>query len=122
MFYTKDHEWIKPENKTATVGISDYAQEHLGDITFIDLPTVGKSFKQGDVFASIESVKAVSDIYMPIAGKIIAINSALENQPELVNQDAETNGWLVKIEMENADELNSLMNFDTYTHYIEGLE
>ena len=122
MHYTKDHEWVKTHGNIATIGISDYAQEHLGDITYVDLPQVGKSFKAHDVIASVESVKAVSDIYAPVSGKVIEINEDLNSTPEVINESAEEKAWLAKLEMSNPNEVNELMNFDTYVRYIESLE
>ncbi len=102
--YAESHEWIEiTGDGTARVGISDYAQSELGDIVFVDLPDVGDSFNAGGEFATVESVKAASEIYLPIAGKITAVNEALEDDPQLVNSDAENEGWLVEIEIEDAE-------------------
>ncbi len=97
--FSESHEWISIEGETATIGISDFAQSELGDITYVDLPAVGTKIEKGKEFASIESVKAASDIYAPVSGEIIEVNSALENSPELVNSSAQGDGWLVKVKV-----------------------
>lgn len=117
--YAATHEWISVEGKTATVGISDHAQDHLGDIVYVDLPEVGKSLKKGDVFCTIESVKAASDIYAPISGKVIEVNEELDSSPEKINDDAEGAGWIAKIEMSNESELDSLMDLEAYKKHCE---
>ncbi|WP_349680937.1 glycine cleavage system protein GcvH [Mesotoga sp. UBA6090] len=117
--YAATHEWISVEGKTATVGISDHAQDHLGDIVYVDLPEVGKSLKKGDVFCTIESVKAASDIYAPISGKVIEVNEELDSSPEKINNDAEGAGWIAKIEMSNESELDSLMDLEAYKKHCE---
>jgi len=117
--YAATHEWVSVEGKTATVGISDHAQDHLGDIVYVDLPEVGKSLKKGDVFCTIESVKAASDIYAPISGKVIEVNEELDSSPEKVNDDAEGAGWIAKIEMSNESELDSLMDLEAYKKHCE---
>jgi len=117
--YAATHEWVSVEGKTATVGISDHAQDHLGDIVYVDLPEVGKSLKKGDVFCTIESVKAASDIYAPISGKVIEVNEELDSSPEKVNDDAEGAGWIAKIEMSNESELDSLMDLEAYKNHCE---
>ncbi len=117
--YAATHEWVSVEGKTATVGISDHAQDHLGDIVYVDLPEVGKSLKKGDVFCTIESVKAASDIYAPISGKVIEVNEELDSSPEKINEDAEGSGWIAKIEMSNESELDSLMDLEAYKKHCE---
>jgi len=117
--YAATHEWISVEGKTATVGISDHAQDHLGDIVYVDPPEVGKSLKKGDVFCTIESVKAASDIYAPISGKVIEVNEELDSSPEKINNDAEGAGWIAKIEMSNESELDSLMDLEAYKKHCE---
>jgi glycine cleavage system H protein len=113
--FTKEHEWIELEDDgIATVGISDHAQQTLGDITFAELPEVGAVFAQGDVFGVVESVKAASDIYLPVGGKIVAVNEQLEGFPQLLNSDAEGLGWIVKIELSNPIELEGLMSKEQY--------
>jgi glycine cleavage system H protein len=115
--YTKTHEWIDTDN--GLVGITNHAQEELGDIVFVDLPEIGKEVKKGDVLLSIESVKAASDIYAPVSGKIVEVNSELDASPELVNEDAEGKGWLVKIEILNPDELDELLTKEEYEKFLE---
>ncbi|MBO8138877.1 MAG: glycine cleavage system protein GcvH [Thermosipho sp. (in: Bacteria)] len=115
--YTKTHEWI--DTDSGLVGITNHAQEELGDIVYVDLPEVGKEVKKGEVLLSIESVKAASDIYAPVSGKIVEVNSELDASPELVNEDAEGKGWLVKIEISNSDELNELLTEEEYKNFLE---
>ena len=102
--YTKDHEWINIQGNTATVGITDFAQGELGDIVYIDISTVGKEVNQHDVFGTVEAVKTVSDLFMPVTGKVIEVNKTLDGSPEKVNADPYGEGWLVKIEMKNPSE------------------
>ncbi len=116
--YTKDHEWIKIEGNTATVGITDFAQGELGDIVYVDISTVGQSVKQHDVFGTVEAVKTVSDLYMPISGKIIEFNKSLETAPEKVNNDPYGEGWMVKVEISNAGEAAGLLSADQYKELI----
>ena len=97
--YTKDHEWVKIDGKTALVGITDFAQGELGDIVYLDISTVGEEVKEHDVFGSVEAVKTVSDLFMPLAGKVVELNPALSNKPELVNSDPYGDGWMIKIEV-----------------------
>lgn len=116
--YTKDHEWIKFEENYAIVGITDFAQSELGDIVFIDVDTVDEDLNAGDVFGSVEAVKTVSDLFLPIAGKVIEFNEALENEPELVNTDPYGKGWIVKLELvENADQ-SELLSVEQYQELI----
>ena len=117
--YAVTHEWVSVEGKTATVGISDHAQDHLGDIVYVDLPEVGKSLKKSEVFCTIESVKAASDIYAPVGGKVIEVNEELDSSPEKINDDAEGAGWIAKIEMSNESELDSLMDLEAYKKHCE---
>ena len=117
--YSKDHEWVYQEGKIATVGITNYAQESLGDIVFIDLPNVGKSINSGDQVGVIESVKAASDLFSPIGGEIIEVNSELKNSPQLVNSDPENSGWYMKIKIRNENDLNILMNYEEYQKIIK---
>jgi len=113
--YTKDHEWIRiEEDGTATVGITDYAQESLGDITFVELPQVGDTFEEGDTFGVVESVKAASDLYMPVGGEVIEANEALDTAPEQVNTDPYGEGWIIKIKVENPDQADNLMSPEDY--------
>ena len=117
--YTKDHEWVSIDNDIATVGISNHAQESLGDIVFIELPQIGKSVKAKDEICVVESVKAASDIYAPIDGEILEVNNNLEGDAAIINQDAENNGWIFKIKIHDPDQLNNLMNSDDYNKFLE---
>lgn len=112
--YTKDHEWVRVEDKTAYIGITEFAQRELGDIVFVDIPTVGKNLTQQDVFGTVEAVKTVSDLFMPISGKIVSFNDELESSPELVNTDPYTDGWMVKIEMSDPKQVDSLLSAAEY--------
>ncbi len=116
--YTKDHEWISIQGNTATVGITDFAQGELGDIVYIDISTVGKDVNQHDVFGTIEAVKTVSDLFMPVTGKVIEVNKALDSSPEKVNADPYGEGWLVKIEMKNPAEAQGLLGVEQYKELI----
>lgn len=118
--YTKDHEWAKQEGDAVIVGLSDYAQDQLGEIVFVELPEVGDTFSAGDEFGSVESVEAVSEIYLPVGGEVIEINEGLEDAPELVNNDCYAGGWLVKIKPEDAGELDSLMDKGAYIEMLKG--
>ena len=117
--YTEKHEWIEVNSDIATVGITKHAQESLGDIVFIDLPTVGKEVKSNEELCVIESVKAASDIYAPIDGKIIEINNNLSDDASIVNQDAEKEGWIFKMKISNADQYINLMTLDQYLAFLE---
>lgn len=112
--YTKDHEWLKLDGDEAIIGITDHAQEALGDITFVELPAVGDSFSQHDTFGVVESVKAASDLYMPVSGEVIAINDALESTPEAVNDDPYESGWIVKIKLSEPSEVDALLDASAY--------
>lgn len=114
LLYTKDHEWVLVEGNTATVGITDFAQGELGDIVFCDINAVGKSFAASEVFGSVEAVKTVSDLFLPIAGTITEVNATLEAQPELVNNDPYNGGWMIKMTIANEGELSSLLNAEAY--------
>ena len=117
--YTKEHEWVEVDGKTAIVGITNHAQESLGDIVFIDLPTVGKEVKSNEELCVIESVKAASDIYAPIDGEVIEINNNLNDDASIINQDPEKNGWIFKMKMSNSDQYNDLMSLDQYLAFLE---
>jgi len=117
--YTKDHEWIFIENNIGTVGITNHAQESLGDIVFIELPEIGKVVKSGSEVSVVESVKAASDIYSPLDGKIIDINNKLKDDPSIINQDAENDGWFFKIEISDTIDEDKLMSLDQYNKFIE---
>ena len=112
--YTSEHEWIRVEGDEAFVGITDYAQSELGEIVFIDVPTLGETVGQGEVFGSIEAVKTVSDLNMPVTGEVLEINGALDAQPELVNNDPYGEGWIIRIAVKDAAELDSLMDAKAY--------
>jgi glycine cleavage system H protein len=116
--YTKDHEWIKIEGTTATIGITDFAQSELGDIVYVDISSVGQEIKQHDVFGTVEAVKTVSDLYMPVSGKVTEFNKSLESGPEKVNNDPYGNGWMVKVSITNAGEVNDLLSADQYKELI----
>lgn len=116
--YTKDHEWIKIEGTKATVGITDFAQGELGDIVYVDISTVGQQINQHEVFGTVEAVKTVSDLYMPISGKIAEFNKSLETAPEKVNSDPYGEGWMVKVEISTPAEANGLLSADQYKELI----
>lgn len=117
--YTKDHEWIRVEGDQAFVGITDFAQSELGEIVFVDIPTVGESLKQEEVFGTVEAVKAVSDLFLPASGEVLEQNALLEDQPELVNQDPYGEGWMIKISVSDPDELNNLLDAKAYGDLIQ---
>ncbi len=115
--YTEDHEWVQMEGDIATIGITNFAQEQLGDVVFVDLPEVGKIFDQGDDAAVVESVKAASEVFAPVGGEVIEVNEALGDNPALVNEDAEGDGWFFKIRITDADELDALMSARDYKRF-----
>jgi len=117
--YTEEHEWVQLDGEIATVGITDHAQESLGDIVFIDLPTVGNQVKAKEELCVIESVKAASDIYSPLDGEVTSINDNLSNDASIINQDAENEGWIFKIKISNLDQYNSLMSLEQYLEFLE---
>jgi len=120
--FSKDHEWARVEGGMATVGITPYAAEQLGDVVYVELPDVGKSFKAGDEVATVESVKAASEIYAPLSGEISAINDGLEGNPALVNESADGDGWFFKIKLADEGELAKLMDEAAYKEFVAGLE
>jgi glycine cleavage system H protein len=120
--YTRDHEWISVDGKIATVGITDYAQEQLGDLVFVELPEIGKTFDQGESAAVVESVKAASEIYAPVGGEITEANGALGDAPEKVNEDATGDGWIFKMKIADTTELDELMDEAAYKDYLTSLE
>ncbi|QQN73659.1 glycine cleavage system protein GcvH [Croceicoccus sp. YJ47] len=120
-YFTKDHEWIAVEGNTGTVGITQYAQEQLGDITFVELPGAGDTVKKGDAVSVVDSVKAASDVYTPVSGEVTASNDALEDAPETVNSDPETSGWLFKVTLSDPSELDGLMDESAYKDYVASL-
>ncbi len=117
--YTRDHEWIRLEGDTAVVGISQYAQEQLGDIVYVELPAVGKKLDKGAEAAVVESVKAASEVYAPVAGEVVEINQALADEPATVNQSPEGAGWFVKLKVANRADLDALMDADAYGKFLE---
>ena len=120
-YYTKEHEWVKVKEGVATVGISEHAAHELGDITFVELPAMGKTVKQFAVLAAIESVKAASDIYSPVSGKVVKVNEAVETAPEIVNEAAEDAGWIACLEISDQSELTKLMTSAQYEEYLKNL-
>lgn len=120
-FFTKDHEWIEVEGETGTVGITNYAQGQLGDITFVELPELGRLVSKGESVAVVDSVKAASDVYSPVGGSVSDTNGALEGEPELVNSDADAGGWLFRLQLANPDELGELMDKAAYDAYVAEL-
>lgn len=120
-YYTQDHEWIDAAGDTGTVGITDYAQGQLGDITYVDLPAAGTVLKKGDAPCVVDSVKAASDVYAPVSGEVTAANAALEGEPELVNTQPESGGWLFRLTLADSAELEGLMDRAAYDEYVAGL-
>lgn len=116
--YTKDHEWIKVEGDTATIGITDYAQGELGDIVFVDVYTVDEDLNEGDVFGSVEAVKTVSDLYLPVAGTVLEVNADLEDQPELLNTDPYGKGWIIKLKIADSADLSTLLSAEQYQEVV----
>ena len=116
--YSNDHEWVRVEGNEAFVGITDFAQGQLGDIVFVDVPTVGESLGQNEVFGSIEAVKPVSDAFLPVSGEILEFNEALENDPALVNKDPYGEGWIIKVNMANPAEVDTLLSADDYAKLV----
>ncbi|WP_374309558.1 glycine cleavage system protein GcvH [Dongia sp.] len=119
--FAKDHEWVKVEGDVATIGISPYAQEQLGDVVFVDLPAIGKKIEKGKELAVVESVKAASEVYAPVSGEVVEVNAALGDTPGTVNEDALGKGWFAKVKMSNKAELDALMDEAAYKTYCEGL-
>lgn len=116
--YTKDHEWLMIDGDVATIGITDFAQGELGDIVYVEIETVGDELGHGEVFGTVEAVKTVSDLFMPVSGEVIAFNEVLESEPELVNSDAYDKGWMIKLKISDASELEGLLTADTYKELI----
>jgi len=112
--YSKDHEWVRIEGDTAYVGITDYAQKELGEIVYVDVTTVGESLSEGEIFGSVEAVKTVSDLMLPVSGEIVEMNGDLEDKPELINEDPYGKGWIIKISLSDASEVNKLMSAADY--------
>lgn len=118
LFYSKDHEWLKIEGNTAKVGITDFAQGELGDIVFVDIPSVGETLNAGDVFGSIEAVKTVSDLFLPVSGTILSINPEIESSPDLINSDPYGRGWIVEIELSDNANTGDLLSADSYKELV----
>lgn len=118
--YTKDHEWVKVDGDTATIGITDFAQGELGDIVYVDVDTLDETVEKDEVFGSVEAVKTVSDLFMPLKGEVIDFNEELEDEPELVNSDPYGKGWMIKVKIEDAAEVESLLDADAYQELIKG--
>ena len=118
LFYTESHEWVKTEGDLAYVGITDFAQHELGDIVFVEVDTVGETMSKGDTFGTIEAVKTVSDMYLPVSGEIIEFNALIESNPETINKDPYGEGWIIKVKMTNNSELDSLMKADAYKAHV----
>tara|TARA_Y100000589_G_scaffold321098_1_gene351878 strand:- start:84340 stop:84720 length:381 start_codon:yes stop_codon:yes gene_type:complete len=116
--YTKEHEWVKIEGDTATVGITDFAQSELGDIVYVEIETEGETLDADEVFGTVEAVKTVSDLYMPVSGEVVEVNEALEDEPEAVNQDPYGKGWMIKVKMTNPEEAENLLTADQYKELI----
>jgi glycine cleavage system H protein len=118
LLYTKDHEWVRVEGDVAYIGITDFAQHELGDIVYVDIPSKGKSVAQHEVFGTVEAVKTVSDLFMPITGEVLEINPALDGSPELVNSDTYGEGWMIKCSVGNAAEISGLLNATAYKELV----
>ena len=117
--YSKDHEWIKVDGDKATIGITDFAQRELGDIVYVEIESLGEELDEQSVFGTVEAVKTVSDLFMPLNGEVLEFNTALEDTPEAVNEDPYESGWMIKIRIQNPDQLNELLNADQYKSLIE---
>lgn len=117
--YTQDHEWIRVEGETAIVGITDFAQGELGDVVFVEIETEGETLDKGETFGTVEAVKTVSDLFMPVGGEIVEVNPALADEPELVNKDPYNKGWMIKIKITNTAEIDELLSADDYQKMLE---
>jgi glycine cleavage system H protein len=117
--YSKDHEWILVQDNVGTIGITDYAQHELGDVVYVDLPEVGDTFEANEPFGSVESVKAVSEVFCPVSGEVTEVNSKLEEKPELINQSPHQNAWMIKIRITNPEELKELLSAEEYEEYLQ---
>jgi glycine cleavage system H protein len=118
--YTKDHEWVKIDGEVATVGITDFAQSELGDIVYVEVETLDEELQQEEVFGTVEAVKTVSDLFMPLSGKVIEFNDTLEDEPELVNEKPYEDGWIIKIKLDNPEEAEDLLSYNDYEKHVEG--
>lgn len=119
LYYTKDHEWVKVEGDIAYIGVTDFAQSELGDIVYVEVETEGETLDSGEVFGTVEAVKTVSDLYMPVSGEIQEFNSALEDEPEKVNESPYKEGWMIKVKLSNPDEVKELMSAEAYKKEVE---
>ncbi len=117
--YTKDHEWIRVNEDIGVIGVTDYAQNELGDIVFVELPEVGDRFEANEPFGSVESVKAVSEVFSPVAGEVVEVNTALADSPELLNESPHEKGWLIKLRVSNVDDLKNTLSAEEYQEYVE---
>jgi glycine cleavage system H protein len=122
LYYSKDHEWLRVEGETGTVGITDHAQNSLGDVVYVELPKAGETFAAHDTFGSVESVKAVSELFLPVAGEITEVNESLTDEPEKVNTDPYGDGWMLRVKLSNRGEVDSLLNAAEYEDYLGSLE
>ena len=122
LYYSKDHEWLRVEGETGTVGITDHAQNSLGDVVYVELPKTGESFAAHDTFGSVESVKAVSELFLPVAGEVTEVNESLTDEPEKVNNDPYGEGWMLRVRLSNRGEVDSLLSAAEYEDYIGSLE
>lgn len=122
LLYSQDHEWVRVEGEEAVLGITDYAQDQLSDVVYVELPEIGDAFERGDIMAVVESVKAASDVYTPVTGEILEINETLEDSPEVVNQDPYGEAWFVRISLDDASELDELLDAKAYEAFIEEQE
>jgi glycine cleavage system H protein len=122
LLYTEDHEWVRQEGNLVTIGITQFAVDQLGDVTQVDLPSEGETIKRRDVFASVESVKAVSDVYAPVSGKVVKVNSPLQDSPEYMNEEPYDGGWMAQVEMSSPDDLKGLMTSAAYEEFLKDHE
>jgi glycine cleavage system H protein len=118
--YSESHEWVKADGDKVKIGITDYAQDQLGDIVFVEMPEVGATFEKGSEFGTVESVKAVSELYIPIAGEVVAVNDTLEDAPELINNSPYTDGWMIQVKPDDPSEIESMMTKDAYLDSLQG--
>jgi glycine cleavage system H protein len=118
LHYTKDHEWLRLEGEQGTVGVTDFAQESLGDVVYVELPKIGENFAAGEPFGSVESVKSVNELFTPVSGKVVGINEALVDAPELVNTSPYSDGWMIRLEVSSKDEVHALLNATEYEDFV----
>jgi glycine cleavage system H protein len=118
--YAESHEWARPQGDTVKVGISDYAQDQLGDIVFVEMPEAGETFEKGAEFGTVESVKAVSELYMPVGGEVVAVNTSMDDSPEMVNNTPYTDGWMIEVKPDDPEQLDSLLTKDAYLKSLQG--